>query len=47
MLIKHSQIICNTAQAIILVLDKKGKIVDFNPYMEELSGYILEEEGRM
>jgi len=29
----------NTAQAIILVLDAAGRIVRFNPYMEELSGY--------
>jgi PAS domain S-box-containing protein len=33
----------NTAQAIILVLDKQGRIVKFNPYMEELLGYKLEE----
>ena len=32
-----------TAQAIILVLDTAGRIVRFNPYMEELSGYRLEE----
>ncbi len=32
-----------TAQAIILILDKNGRIIDFNPYMEELSGYRLKE----
>ncbi len=32
-----------TAQAIILVLDNKGRIVRFNPYLEELTGYTLEE----
>ncbi len=32
-----------TAQAIILLLDNEGRIVRFNPYMEELSGYRLEE----
>ena len=36
-----------TAQTIVLVLDKKGKIVRFNPYMEEICGYSLEEvEGK-
>jgi PAS domain S-box-containing protein len=33
----------NTAQVIILVLDPEGRIVRFNPYMEEISGYSLEE----
>jgi two-component system sensor histidine kinase/response regulator len=32
-----------TAQAIVLVLDTQGRIVRFNPYMEEISGYQLEE----
>lgn len=32
-----------TAQAIVLVLDIDGKIVRFNPYMEEVSGYYLSE----
>ncbi|MBN2181525.1 MAG: PAS domain S-box protein [Sedimentisphaerales bacterium] len=32
-----------TAQAIILVLDADGKIVRFNKYMEEISGYSLKE----
>ncbi|WP_420263964.1 PAS domain S-box protein [Candidatus Magnetominusculus dajiuhuensis] len=35
--------IISTAQAIILVLDREGKIVTFNPYMEETSGYLSEE----
>ena len=33
----------NTAQTIVLVLDLEGKIVHFNPYMEEISGYSLDE----
>lgn len=32
-----------TAQVIVLVLDTEGRIVRFNPYMEETSGYQLEE----
>ncbi|MHC5050234.1 MAG: PAS domain S-box protein [Planctomycetota bacterium] len=32
-----------TAQAIVLVLDPAGRVVRFNKYMEELSGYALEE----
>jgi PAS domain S-box-containing protein len=32
-----------TAQVIVLVLDTEGRIVRFNPYMEEISGYHLEE----
>ncbi len=36
-----------TAQTIVLVLDPEGRIVRFNPYMERLSGYRLEEvQGR-
>jgi len=39
--------IVNTAQIIILVLDPQGRIVTFNPYMETLSGYALQEvQGR-
>ena len=33
----------NTLQAIVLVLDTEGNIVRFNPYMEEISGFRLEE----
>ncbi|MBN2013240.1 PAS domain S-box protein [candidate division KSB1 bacterium] len=32
-----------TAQVIILVLDTQGRIVRFNPYFEQLSGYSLDE----
>ena len=32
-----------TAQAIVLVLDTEGRIVRFNPYMETVSGYSLDE----
>ncbi|HIJ57149.1 MAG TPA: GAF domain-containing protein, partial [Deltaproteobacteria bacterium] len=32
-----------TAQAIVLVLDTRGRILRFNSYMEELSGYRLDE----
>jgi len=35
--------IIETAQAIILVLDAAGRIARFNPYMEKLCGYRLEE----
>ncbi len=35
--------ILNTAEAIVLVLDLDGNIVRFNPYMERLSGYTLDE----
>ena len=36
-----------TAQTIVLVLDTEGMIVRFNPYMEAISGYRLEEvQGR-
>ncbi len=33
----------DTAQTIVLVLDKQGCILRFNPYMEEISGYRLAE----
>lgn len=33
----------NTAQHIVLLLDKDGKINRFNPYMEELTGWSLNE----
>jgi|GEM_PF-1943189 len=32
-----------TAQVIVLVLDTEGRIVRFNPYMEMISGYSLDE----
>jgi PAS domain S-box-containing protein len=35
--------IIETAQTIMLILDVEGRIVRFNPYMEEISGYRLEE----
>ncbi|OEU65700.1 MAG: hypothetical protein BBJ57_13040 [Desulfobacterales bacterium PC51MH44] len=38
-----SQSIIDTARAIILVLNPDGTIAEFNPYMEELSGYSIEE----
>ena len=38
-----SQSIIETAQAIILVLDTDGNILSFNPYMEEICDYALEE----
>jgi PAS domain S-box-containing protein len=40
---EFSNSLINTAQAIILVLDTKGCIVTFNPYMEQVSGYRLQE----
>lgn len=37
----------NTAQTIVLVLDTKARIVKFNPYMEEISGYkLMEVQGQ-
>lgn len=38
-----AEVILDTAQAIILVLDKNGRIVRFNPYFAALSGYNLDE----
>ncbi len=38
-----SDSLIETAQAIILVLDSQGRIVRFNPFMEELVGYDLDE----
>ncbi len=38
-----AETLIHTAQVIILVLDGKGRIVRFNPYLEELSGYSLDE----
>ena len=38
-----SESLIDTAQAIILVLDTKGRIVRFNSYMEQLVGYDLDE----
>jgi PAS domain S-box-containing protein len=38
-----TQSVFDTAQVIMLVLNKDGRIIDFNPYMEEISGYRLEE----
>lgn len=35
--------IVDTAHAIILVLDTEGKIIKFNPYLEKLTGYTLNE----
>jgi len=32
-----------TTQAIVLLLDREGRIKHFNPYMEQISGYRLEE----
>jgi len=33
----------DTAQAIVLVLDKEGRVIRFNHFMEKISGYKLEE----
>ena len=38
-----AQSLIETAQAIILTLDPKGRILHFNPYMEAISGYNLQE----
>jgi nitrogen fixation/metabolism regulation signal transduction histidine kinase len=34
-----ADIILSTAQAIILIMDTKGRILTFNPYMEKVCGY--------
>ena len=39
----YSQSLIETAQVIMLVLDTEARIVRFNPYMEEISGYRMEE----
>jgi PAS domain S-box-containing protein len=38
-----SENVIGTAQAVILILDVEGHIVEFNPYLEEISGYHLNE----
>jgi len=38
----HEKII-NTAQSIVLILDPDGRIISFNPYMEKITGYKIEE----
>jgi len=38
-----SESLIDTAQVIILILDTEGRIVRFNPYMEDLCGYKLDE----
>ncbi len=38
-----SKSLLDTAQAIVTVLDTEGNIVSFNPYLEELSGYKIDE----
>lgn len=44
---EFSESLINTAQHIVLVLDNEGRILRFNPYFEELSGWRLDEaEGR-
>lgn len=40
---QFAETVIKTAQAIILVLDPEGNIVSFNPFMEELSGFLLKE----
>jgi PAS domain S-box-containing protein len=40
---QFAESLVQTAQAIVLVLDTQGRIVQFNPYMEELTGYRLDE----
>ncbi len=37
----------DTAQAIVLVLDTEGRVIRFNRFFEELSGYRLEEAKRV
>ena len=39
----YADSIIETAHAIILVLDLQGRIVSFNPYMEEICGYSIDQ----
>jgi PAS domain S-box-containing protein len=41
--LNFSESLIKTAQVIVLLLDSKGMIKDFNPFMEEISGYRLKE----
>lgn len=44
---EFSESLTNTARNIVLVLDTNGRIIRFNPYMEELTGWRLDEvKGR-
>ena len=44
---EFAESLTNTAQNIILVLDTEGRVVQINPYMEELTGWTLDEaKGR-
>ena len=38
---KFADVILNTAEAVVLVLDLEGKIIRFNPYFERISGWTL------
>ena len=40
---QYVDILFNTAQVVVLVLDFKGRIVSFNSYMEKLCGFTLDE----
>jgi PAS domain S-box-containing protein len=40
---RFAEKILDTAEAVILVLDRKGRIKRFNPYFTQLSGYALDE----
>ncbi len=41
--LEFNESLVNTAQTIVLVIDTEGRIVQFNPYLEELTGWRLEE----
>jgi PAS domain S-box-containing protein len=41
--IDYAQSLIRASRVIVLVLDTEGRIVHFNPYMEEVSGYRLQE----
>ncbi len=40
---EFAQTVIETAQSVVLVLDTRGRIVQFNPFLEKLSGYPLVE----
>lgn len=42
---KFADIILNTAEAVVLVLDLDGRIIRFNPYFERISGWTLSDSS--
>lgn len=40
---RFAELVLNTAEAIVLVLDLHGHVVQFNPYLEQLTGWSIED----